>query len=106
MGRVTRVGVPEVLNNKPRTDMWAPALREFIPEKSMKSISERVRTLMVLIGGVAPVNRGDRPVSVNVTVGMFSMAPTCPLICEGHKRTRFVAMVVTPPLLVTAPGRI
>src|SRR5260370_35298512 len=62
-------------------------------------------TLIVVTGGVAPVNNGDRFVSVKVPAAE-SMLPTLPLTCDGHKRTRSAVIVVTPPVDMTVPGRI
>src|SRR5215470_486185 len=82
IARVTSVGTPVVLNSSPLTDTWLPTVSEPSPEKSMKSISDRVTTLMVGTGGVAPANSGDSPVKVNVPLSLL-MLLTCPVICEG-----------------------
>ena len=94
-----------MLNNRPLTETVAPLLSEPNPEKSIKFIPERVTTLIILIGGVAPVNNGERFVSVNMPWSLL-MLPTVPVICEGHKRTSSVVIVVVPPLEETVPGRI
>jgi hypothetical protein len=52
--RVTSVGIPVVLNNRPFTDTVLPTASEPIdagPEKSMKSIPESVTTLIVVTAG-------------------------------------------------------
>ena len=105
IARVTSVGAPVVLNSRPLTETVLPTVREPSPEKSMKSIPDRVTTLIVVTGGVAPVNNGDSPVKVSVPLSVL-MLPTCPVTCEGHRRTRSVVTVVVPPLDDTVPGRI
>ena len=45
----------------------------------MKFIPENVTTLIVVTGGVAPVNKGESIVNVNVPVSEL-MAPTWPVI--------------------------
>src|SRR5258708_34947794 len=85
--------------------MVLPGVSELRPEKSSKRIWDNVTTLIVVIDGVAPVNKEESPVSVKVPVVVL-MVPTLPVICEGHKRTKSVVTVGTLPLVETIPGRI
>src|ERR1700740_1766921 len=102
---VTIVGVPEVLNNSPFTDTVLPTASNVWFGNSSKFMNGSIWTLIVVTGGVAPVNNGDRFVSVKLLV-VVSILPTLPLTCDGHKRTRSVVIVVTPPADITVPGRI
>src|SRR5258705_12768816 len=61
-----RVGAPVVLNRRPFTETLLPAARLPRPETFSHSISETRLTLMEVIGGVAPVKSGDKPVSIKV----------------------------------------
>src|SRR5260370_20847330 len=102
---VNSVGVPEVLNRRPFTDMVSPTASEVWLGNSSKFISGSIWTVIVVLGGVAPVNKGESFVSVKVPFAEF-MLPTCPVICDGHKRTRAVLTGLTPPAHVTAPRRV
>src|SRR5215813_5160051 len=64
MALARRVGVPDVLNRRPFTETLLPVARALRPETSSNSISETRLTLMVVIGGVAPVKSGERFVRV------------------------------------------
>src|SRR6516164_4253313 len=105
MVRVTSVGVVGVLNSSPFTDTVLPTASCDWFGKSSKFMFESVMTVMVFTGGVAPVNRAERPVNVNVPL-LELMLATWPVICEGHKRTRSVVTVTAPPEELTILGRI
>lgn len=105
MVRVTSVGVGDVLNSSPLTDTVLPMAGNLDPEPSSMSVFERVTTLIEVIGGVVPVNNEEVGVRVKLPV-LWSMLPTVPVICEGHKRTKLVVTFVWPPLEEMVPGRI
>ena len=58
--------MPDVLNSRPLTETVLPLVSEPSPEESMKSILDSVVTLIVVIGGIAPVNRGESPPPLSV----------------------------------------
>lgn len=89
--------------SKPFTDTLLPTAGNADCElsPSMRSTFESVSTLIVVTGGVAPVNRGESPVRVNFPV-LVSTLPTLPVICEGQRRTKSVVIDVTPPLVAKA----
>ena len=79
MVKVTSVGVRDVLNSRPFTDTVLPTMSESSPEKSSSFMSERVTTLIVVIGGITPVNNGEVGVRVKLPL-LWSMLLTCPVI--------------------------
>lgn len=97
--------MPFVLNSNPFTETVLPAVSELNPEKSSKFMFESVTTLIMGTGGVASVNRGEEGISTNVPIVGLPV-PTVPVICEGHKRTKSVVIVVIPPVVEAVPGRI
>ena len=74
MVRVTSVGMGDVLNSSPLTDMVLPTVSE-PPEKSSSLMLESVMTLIVVIGGIAPVNNADAGVRVMLPL-LWSMLLT------------------------------
>ena len=73
--RVTSVGAPDVLKSKPFTDTVPLTAGSPDPEPSMTSMPESVSTVIVVTAGIAPVNRGESPVKVNVPA-LVSTLPT------------------------------
>ena len=63
---VTSVGVPDVLKRSPFTDTVSPTASDVWFGKSSKFMNRSVWTVIVVTGGVAPVNNGDSFVSVKV----------------------------------------
>ena len=68
MVRVTSVGTGDVLNSRPFTDTVLPVVSEPSPEKSSWFMFERVTTLIVLIAGIAPVNKAEVGVMLRLPV--------------------------------------
>ena len=63
------------MNSRPFTDTVLPTAICPWPGEPSESIFERVMTVMVLTGGVAPVKRGERPDKVNAPLLALMLAP-------------------------------
>ena len=93
------------MNSKPFTDTVLPTASCPWFGESSKSTFERIMSVMVFTGGLAPVKSGERLVKLNVPLPVL-MLTTRPVICDGHRRTKSPVTVTASPEELTLPGRI